>query len=137
MEAYGSYETMEDSKGCLWRVVCYIAIDLHPVKSITGRRGMAYTATAVLTLAIWLFMVVAESCPSLHAWMHGGAIPDNDDCAVVAIAHGKVETTLCTAPAVVPVTWIEVTPRFESPIFRPSASFLPDGRGPPVSSCQS
>lgn len=92
-----------------------------------------YAATAVLSLAIWLFLAAAELCTPLHAWLHGGAIPDNDDdCAIVAIAHGKVEAVTCAAPVAVAVTWIEVVPRLEFSVFHPAMVLLPDGRGPPV-----
>ena len=96
-----------------------------------------FTATAVLTLALWLLMATAEICTPLHAWLHGGAIPENDDCAVVAITHGKVDSAVCAAPAVVPVVWIEVTPVYKASVVRPFLAFLPDGRGPPVSSLAS
>jgi hypothetical protein len=91
-----------------------------------------HAATAGLSLAIWLLMTVAESCPSLHAWMHGGAIPDNDDCAVVAVAHGKVETVAAATPVVTPVTTLEIISLPEFSVFRSALAFLPDGRGPPV-----
>lgn len=87
---------------------------------------------AVLSLALWLFMAVTEVCTPLHAWLHGGAIPENDDCAVVAIAHGKVTAVLVPAPMVVPVTGMEIVPRLEFSVFRPVIAFLPDARGPPV-----
>jgi hypothetical protein len=97
-----------------------------------------FTTTAVLCLTVWLFMAAAEVWTPLHAWLHGGTIPDNDDdCAIVAIAHGKIETAMCTVPVAVPVAWIEVTPRIENSVFCPSPAFLPDGRGPPVSSFHS
>jgi len=89
-------------------------------------------ATAILSLALWLFMAVAEAYSPLHAWLHGGAIPDDDDCALVAIAHGKVETVVVAAPVAVPATWIEIVPRLEFSTFRPAIAFLPDSRGPPV-----
>jgi hypothetical protein len=92
-----------------------------------------HAATALLSLAVWLFMAAAEACPPLHAWLHGGTIPkDDDDCAVLAIAHGKVETVVCAAPAVVPVVWIEIVQRPEFSVFRPARVFLPDSRGPPL-----
>jgi hypothetical protein len=77
-------------------------------------------------------MTVAEAYPALHAWMHGGAIPDNDDCAVVMVAHGKVETVAAITPVVTPVTTIEIVSLPEFSIFRSARIFLPDGRGPPV-----
>jgi hypothetical protein len=95
-------------------------------------------AAGVLSLAVWLFMAMATVCTPVHAWLHGGTIPDNDsDCAIVAIAHGKVETVVCAAPAVVPVIGIEIAPRIEFSVFRPTTTLFPDGRGPPVSSLHS
>ena len=90
------------------------------------------TATAILSLAVWLFMTVAEANTPLHAWLHGGSIPDDDDCALVAISHGKVETVAVAAPALVPVVWIEITPRIDFSIFHTATAFLPDGRAPPI-----
>jgi len=118
---------------CLRHGVCYIANDLQLVNPINKRlRLRLHAATAGLSLAVWLFMTVAEAYTPLHAWLHGGTIPDDDDCAVVALAHGKVETVVVAAPAVVPVVWVEITPRIDFSIFRTAAVFLPDGRAPPV-----
>ncbi len=79
-------------------------------------------------------MVAAELCTPLHAWLHGGTIPVNDDnCAIVSLAHGKVATVVCAASAVVPVIGIEITPRREFFSFCPTSALLPAGRGPPVS----
>jgi hypothetical protein len=91
-----------------------------------------HAVTAGLSLALWLLMTVAEAYPALHAWMHGGAIPDNDDCAVVAVAHGKVETVVATPLVVTPVTTLEIVSLPEFSIFRSARIFLPNGRGPPV-----
>jgi len=91
-------------------------------------------AVGVLSLAVWLFLATAELCTPLHAWLHGGTIPENDDdCAIVAIAHGKVETAACAAPAALPVAWIEAAPRIEFSVLSTAVELLPDGRGPPVS----
>jgi hypothetical protein len=96
-------------------------------------RGRIFRATAVLSLAIWLVMAAAEIYSPLHAWLHGGTIPeDDDDCAIVAIAHGKIETVACDIPVVAPVTWIEVTPRIKFVVFIPAGKNLPSGRAPPV-----
>ena len=95
-------------------------------------RQRLYAATAVLSLAIWLFMAVAEAYTPLHAWLHGGTIPDDDDCAIVAIAHGKVETVACDIPVVAPITWIEVAPRVEFSVFSKTVENLLSGRAPPV-----
>ena len=91
-----------------------------------------HMATAGLSLALWLFMAVAEEYPALHAWLHGGTITDNDDCAVVVIAHGKVETATVAAPSVLPLPGIEIVLSAESIVFCPTPVLLPDGRGPPV-----
>ena len=95
-------------------------------------RQRLYAATAVLSLAIWLFMAVAEAYTPLHAWLHGGTIPDDDDCAIVAIAHGKVETVACDIPVAVPITWIEVTPRVEFSVHIKLVENLLSGRAPPA-----
>lgn len=100
-----------------------------------NRRTRLYLhrASAGLSLALWLFMAVAENYTPLHAWLHGGTIPeDDDDCAIVAIAHGKIETVACDIPVVVPVTWIEVTPCLEFSVFSKPIENLLSGRAPPA-----
>ncbi len=95
-------------------------------------RHRLFVAAGVLSLAIWLFMAVAELCTPLHAWLHGGTIPDDDDdCAVVAIAHGKIETAPVVVPAAAPIAWIEAAPRIESSVLTTVITILPDSRGPP------
>ena len=89
-------------------------------------------AAGILSLSLWLFMAVAENYTPLHAWLHGGTIPDDDDCAIVAIAHGKIETVTPDAPVVVAITSIEVTPQIEFSVFSTAIAFLPNGRDPPV-----
>ena len=95
-------------------------------------RERLHRATGALALAIWLTMAFAEMCPSFHAWLHGGSIPDDDNCAVCAIAHGKIETTPFDVPAVLPVTWMEIAPRAEVFVFIPACKYLSPGRGPPA-----
>jgi hypothetical protein len=96
-------------------------------------RQRLYLAAGVLALSLWLFMAAAELYTPLHAWLHGGTIPkDDDDCAIVAIAHGKIETLTPDVPVVVPITWIEVTPQIESYAFSTAVNFLPNGRAPPA-----
>ncbi len=96
-------------------------------------RERIFLAAGILSLAVWLFMATAEICTPLHAWLHGGTIPkDDDDCAIVAIAHGKIEAAPCAAPAVLPVTWIEIAERAELFVFIPADKNLLPGRGPPV-----
>jgi len=88
---------------------------------------------AVLSLAMWLFMAAAETWTPLHAWLHGGSIPGNDDdCAIVALVHGKIETTPCDVPVALPATFIETTPRLEISVFCPALENLPLGRAPPA-----
>jgi len=83
-------------------------------------------------------MAAAELCTPLHAWLHGGAIPDqDDDCAIVAIAHGKMETAPVAVPVAVPVTWVETAPRIEFSVLSPVIALLPNGRAPPVLSAVS
>src|SRR5471032_2132392 len=95
---------------------------------VTRRTRLLFLRTAaVLSLALWLFMAAAEIYSPLHAWLHGGSVPDDDNCAVVLLTHGKVEITTPAAPAVVPTIWIEVTPQIESSVFSTAIAFLPDG----------
>lgn len=97
-------------------------------------REHLHRATGALALFVWLFMATAEICPPLHAWLHGGAIPDDDDCPVVAIAAGHVHTGVCETPPVVPVALIEITPRAEVTVFVPTEKILPKERAPPAAS---
>ena len=96
-------------------------------------RERIFFAAGILSLALWLFMATAEICTPLYAWLHGGTIPkDDDDCAIVAIAHGKIEAAPCAAPAVLPLTWIEVARPMEFSAFIPADKNLPLGLGPPA-----
>jgi hypothetical protein len=95
-------------------------------------RERIFRATALLSLALWLFMAVAENCKPLHEWLHGGSIPDNDDCAVVAIAQGKIETIDFQPPVFIPMTGIEIILRAEISVFVPASKNLPPSRAPPV-----
>lgn len=77
-------------------------------------------------------MAATETWTPLHSWLHGGTIPDNDnDCAIVALAHGKIETTPCDIPLVLPATWVETASRPEISVFCPVIENLPRGRAPP------
>jgi len=103
-------------------------------------REQVFRAAGVLSLALWLFMATATTCTPLHAWLHGGTIPKDDDCAVVAIAHGniavtahgKIETPPCHVPTALPVTWIEIVPRADFSVFIPADKNLSPGRAPPA-----
>jgi hypothetical protein len=101
-------------------------------------RQRLFLAAGVLSLAVWLFMAAAELWSPLHAWLHGGTIPkDDDDCAIVCIAHGKIETATVDVPITAPVTWIEAAPRIEFSVLSTAITFLPNGRAPPVFSAVS
>jgi hypothetical protein len=96
-------------------------------------RERIFFAAGVLSLAIWLFMAAAELYTPLHAWLHCGTIPkDDDDCAIVCIAHGKVETGPVAAPLAAPVVWIEIPLRVEFFAFSAGTVLLPNGRAPPA-----
>jgi hypothetical protein len=107
---------------------------MRPATPLFNRRTRVrlHVATACLSLVLWMFLTVAEGYTPLHAWIHGGTIPDNDDCAVAMVTHGKVDLVAAGLPAVAPVTWIEATPCVEVPAFHPTVVLLPDSRGPPA-----
>ena len=108
-------------------------MSFRQIKINRRTRERIFVAWAVLALAVWLFMAAAEIYSPLHAWLHGGTIPeDDDDCAIVAIAHGKIETVSTDISVPVPITWIEVTPRVEFSIFIPVNINLSFGRAPPA-----
>jgi len=134
------YEDFGQCKNHLWSARCLLVYKcLQQKKCQINRRTRQrlFLAAGVLSLAIWLFVAAAEVFTPLHAWLHGSTIPVNDDCAVAALAHGKVETAGCAAPAVVPVIWVEIASRIENSSAFTSVTFLPDGRGPPASSFHS
>jgi len=114
------------------RHAIFIANDVQYVNHISRRlRLRLHVATAVLSLAVWLFMIPAEAYTPLHAWLHGGSIPDDDDCAIATLMHGKVETGVAVAPLVVPITWIESALCVEFSVLHSAFTFLPNGRAPP------
>jgi hypothetical protein len=94
-------------------------------------RRRVHAAVAGFSLGLWLFLLVAETWSPLHAWLHGGSIPDNDSCAIVALAHGTVD---CGAPGdfvTLPVAVNDFIPGLESLHFHSAIAFLPAGRAPP------
>jgi len=107
------------------------------IRKCSIRRDTVNRIVAGLMLSIWLFMSAAEICPSLHAWLHGGSVPDDDDCAVVAIALGHFHSVVPEVAPVVPVASIEVVPVVEISVFAPAIKNLPQGRAPPVLSAVS
>jgi len=100
-------------------------------------RERLHRATAGLALAIWLTMAFAEICPPFHAWLHGGKIPDDDDCAVVAIATGHFDSATAEVPPVTPIYWIQIESSVEISTFVFVSKNLPQERAPPVLSAVS
>ena len=96
-------------------------------------REYLHRATGLLALFVWLFMATAEICTPLHEWLHGGTIPDDDDCPVVAVAQGHVDSALSEVPPVTPVLLTEIIQRVEVIVFVPLEKPLPNDRAPPVS----
>jgi hypothetical protein len=128
-------QNLTSKKSCRRHAVCYIANSLQYKKCQINRRARQrfYAATAILSLAVWLFMAAAETWTPLHAWLHGGSIPGNDDdCAIVALIHGKIETTLYDVPVALPATLVETTPIVVFSFFSPAIENLPLGRAPPI-----
>jgi hypothetical protein len=95
-------------------------------------REYLHRATGLLALFVWLFMATAEVCPPLHAWLHGGTIPDDDDCAVKMLAAGHVHVGVCEVQPPMPVHWVEITPRVVVTVFVPAEKALPNDRAPPA-----
>jgi hypothetical protein len=106
---------------------------LLPFQLNDRTRGYLHRATGALALFVWLFMATAEICPPLHAWIHGGTIPDDDDCPVVAVAAGHVHVGICETPPVTPVLLGVIVPRTEVYTVVFSEKVLPNDRAPPAS----
>jgi hypothetical protein len=105
---------------------------LMPFQLSRSRRGFIFRVTGAVALFVFLFMWTAEICPPMHEWLHGGSIPDDDDCPVVAIATGHVHVVVAQVQAPAPVNVIEITPCVEVTVFVPSLKILPNGRAPPL-----
>ncbi len=87
--------------------------------------------TALFSLAIWLTLMLAEGYAPFHAWLHGGKIPDNDNCVVMMIHHGKAGASAATVrvsfiPSIVIHNVLTPVPVFKLVYY----SWLPN-RGPP------
>jgi hypothetical protein len=106
----------------------------HLFQSRRRTRVLLHRATGLLALFVWLFLFTAEICPPLHAWLHGGSIPDDDDCPIVAVAVGHVHVGVSEIQPAVSIALIEITPRAEVAVFVPSEKVLPNERAPPVAS---
>lgn len=106
---------------------------LLPFKISRRTREFIHRVTGAVALFVFLFMATAEICTSLHEWLHGGSIPDDDDCPVVAIATGHVHVAVVQVQAPAPVLVTEITPRVEVKVFVPCQKVLPNDRAPPAS----
>jgi hypothetical protein len=106
---------------------------LSPFQLNRRTRIYLHCATGAVSLFVWLFLATAELCHPLHEWLHGGTIPDDDDCPVVAVAIGHVHVEVCDVQPQLPVTVIEIALRPEISSFVPSEKVLPNDRAPPAS----
>jgi hypothetical protein len=109
---------------------------MQNVAYILNRQGRQrlHAVTAGVALALWLFLMVAEVWTPLHAWMHGGTIPENDHCAVATLHHGKIDVAPVDLILPLPPAGIAVARRSELPAFSPLIFSLPNGRAPPMPS---
>jgi hypothetical protein len=105
---------------------------LLPFQLDRRTRGYLHRVTGAVALFVWLFMATAEISTPLHEWLHGGSIPDDDDCAVKMLASGHVHVAVCEVQPPMPVLLVEITPRVEITVFVPAQKVLPNERAPPV-----
>ena len=99
---------------------------------MSRRKGrFLYRSAAVLSLVLWLALAAAEAWGPFHAWLHGGSIPDTDNCPVAALQQGKL---VSSAVAAVVVLFLASIVAFRFVVFPPFVASLPlpDVRGPPV-----
>jgi len=99
--------------------------------NMSRRKGrFLYRSAAVLSLVLWLALAAAEAWGPFHAWLHGGSIPDTDNCPVAALQQGKLVTS---AAAAVVVLFLASVVAFRFVVFPPFVASLPlpDVRGPP------
>ena len=78
-------------------------------------------------------MTVAEAWTPFHAWLHGGAIPENDECTLVLLSHGKIDTACGDVPIAVQPNSFEAAPSAEISFCCPVVGNLSLDRGPPTS----
>ena len=105
---------------------------LVPFQLSRRTREYLHRVTGAVALFVWLYMAAAEICPPLHEWLHGGSIPDDDDCPIVAIAHGQIHVAVCHVEPVAPVVLIEITAQEIVPVFVHTVKILPNDRAPPT-----
>jgi hypothetical protein len=105
---------------------------LMPFQVSRRMRGNIHRVTGAVALFVFLFMWTAEICPPMHEWLHGGSIPDEDACPVVAIAIGHVHVAVAEVQAPAPVNVIEIAPCVKVAVFIPSEKILPSERAPPL-----
>ena len=95
-------------------------------------RQLVNKSAAVLSLLIWLTIATAEAWTPFHAWLHGGSIPEGDDCPVAALREGKLVNSSFAVVVTVALASLVLG------IFVPLVPFvaflpLPHVRGPPAS----
>ena len=95
-----------------------------------GRFGKP--ALAVLLIGLVLLLDAMAAAPVLHELIHKDAENATHSCAVTLFAHGHVESATCDIPAILPVTFVEVTPSLAFSTFNPTLENLPPGRAPPA-----
>jgi hypothetical protein len=93
------------------------------------RRPMA---AALFLVAVWLLLLAAEASQPFHIWLHGGKIPNNDDCGVALVHHGQVDTSATAVTASLPPAVMIVCVPTPSRIFPSVGSLLPSSRAPPA-----
>ena len=92
--------------------------------------GIPTLAAALVGLILLLDAMAA--CPALHEMIHKDADHADHQCAVTMFAHGKVDSTTCEVPVVLPVVWVEIVPLSGFSFFSSAFENLPQGRAPPV-----
>ena len=105
---------------------------LTPFQMNRRTRRYIHRVAGAVALFCWLFVSAAEYFPHIHAWLHGGTIPDDDDCAVVMLAAGHADMAALEVQLAEPVIYIEITPRVEIAVFVPVEKILPNERAPPL-----
>jgi hypothetical protein len=109
---------------------CYIANDLRYLKSHFVLIGKP--ALAALLAGIVLLLDAMAACPALHEMIHKDANEPDHQCAVVTLAHGKIESASCEIIVPPPTILVEVTKPFTISVFTPAIENLPQGRAPPM-----
>ena len=83
-----------------------------------------------MLLGVWGFLSAAEAHEPLHAWLHGGVVPIDDDCPVVLLAKGKIDLVVTSVAIVAIFICVSAAVRVFTPVFVLPIP-LPLARGPP------